>query len=134
MSNVPVLEAQVSRVLRYAASRSSWALIPVMPDLFRISQSLEDLVRDMEAAAVRPEADDLNRLSRAVHALHAPFASPLFRVVMDRIESFNLTLAGYAENLFVAGRPEYGSVAETALRVGPFSENSGLFEPALRSA
>ena len=135
MSDAQLLEVEVGRVIRYAASRSSWTLIPVMPNLFRISQKLEDLMRDVETAEVRPAPDDLNRLSRAIHALRKPFSSPLFHVIIDRIEYFNLQLAGYAENLFMAGRPEFQNVvAETALRVGPISENSALFEPVLRSA
>lgn len=135
MNNVQLLEADVSRVIRYAASRSAWTLIPVMPDLFRISQHLEDVVRNLESGEVRPAPVALNRLSRLLHALQATFASPIFHAVTSRIEHLNLQLAGYAESFFMAGHPEFRDViAVSVLRAGPLSEKGVAFEPVLRSA
>lgn len=135
MHTVQALEIDVGRVLRLAASRSSWALLPAMADLFRISHKLEHLLHELETSPAHPSPDELNRLARAFRALDEPFSAPLFRAIMDRIDSFNLKLASYAESVFLAGHPEFQQFGpETGLRVGPASQNSTPRRALLRSA
>lgn len=136
MSKAQALEVEVVRILREAASRTPWTLIPMLPSLFRIGQGLRSMVRDVESARVAIDPGELNSLARKIHALGQVFASPLFRTVLSRIERPNLRLASLAENIYMAAEPSIQNMArfETLCGFGPISETRPAMPAFLRSA